>query len=103
PAVKPAERGQLHPANADPPRTNHHNQGSLNTPRNLRGAREPDHPSLAPALALALALITSALSAAPREPRCSAPSARAGNRAEGAESRGARRDQRTPAPTPPGP
>src|SRR5690606_28979050 len=45
PTALPAGRGRLHPANADSPGTNHHIKGSLNTPRSLRSAREPDQPS----------------------------------------------------------
>ncbi len=55
PAVEPAGRGRLHPANADSPGSNHHITGSLNTPRSLRSARDPEPPS--------------ALSETPRSPR----------------------------------
>ena len=55
PAGEHAGRGRLHPANADPPGPNNQIAGSLNTPRSLRSAKKPEQPTLAPALALALA------------------------------------------------
>src|SRR5690606_10817327 len=57
PAGEGAGRDRLHPTNVDPPGTNHHNSGSLSTPRSLRSARESEATlrALAPALALALA------------------------------------------------
>src|SRR5690606_29167900 len=91
PTALPAGRGRLHPANADWPGTNHHIKGSLNTPRSLRSARDPES--------------TLRASDPPRSPRLrvsqnSAPSASAGA-AEGAEKPAG--PQRKPAPTSPGP
>src|SRR5690606_14259901 len=60
PAAEPAGRGRLHPANVDSPGANNHTTGSLNTPRGLRSAIDPE--------ATLCALRTSALSASPREP-----------------------------------
>src|SRR5690606_15782670 len=56
PAAQPARRGRLHPANADPPGSNHHIKRSLNTPRSLRSARDPEPPSAPPTSALSAAL-----------------------------------------------
>src|SRR5690606_23435347 len=42
PAAEPAGRGRLHPVNPDPPGANHHITGSLNTPRSLRSATDPE-------------------------------------------------------------
>src|SRR5690606_6651875 len=65
PAAEAACRGRPHPANPDPPGTNHSITGCLNTPRSLRSARDQEPPS--------------APSEPPRSPRlrvspyCSAP------------------------------
>src|SRR5690606_16624137 len=42
PAAEPAGRGRLHPVNPDPPGANHHITGSLNTPRSLCSATDPE-------------------------------------------------------------
>ena len=59
-AGEPAGRGQLHSANPDPPGTNHHITGPLNTPRSLRSTIDAE--------ATLCALRTSAFSASPCEP-----------------------------------